>query len=107
MAWDYAELSKLAKENGGPEKLVEALFESGIKAGKNKMYPLIGVALAGGILITVGIQKISQKQAISKEAADEVKREIIQGIKDYDASKIERSDANESNNRNSPDKESE
>ena len=29
MAWDYAELSKMAKANGGPEKLVDLLINSG------------------------------------------------------------------------------
>jgi hypothetical protein len=29
MAWDYAELSKMAKANGGPEKLMDILINSG------------------------------------------------------------------------------
>lgn len=39
MAWDYAELSKMAKANGGPEKLMDVLINS----GKRKMFPWLGV----------------------------------------------------------------
>lgn len=85
MSWDYAELSAEAKKNGGPEKLVEKLINS----GKAEMVPWIGVAAVGGIAIGIGIQKLkdyfSAKKAESKEAVEEAKREIIQGIKAYDA----------------------
>jgi len=40
MSWSYAELSKLAKENGGPEKLVDLLVNS----GKKKTLLVLGVA---------------------------------------------------------------
>lgn len=85
MSWNYAELSKLAKENGGPEKLVETLVES----GKKSIYPWVGVAFAGGVVLTIGIQKVVQyfkyKHEISSQAVDLAKQELIQGIKDYDA----------------------
>lgn len=85
MAWNYAELSKLAKANGGPEKLVEIL----IKSGEKKVLPWVGVALAGGATLTIGVQKIvkyfSQKKAISAAEVELAKKELIQGIKDYDA----------------------
>lgn len=32
--WDYAKLSHLAKEAGGPEKFAEAIYQQGIEAGK-------------------------------------------------------------------------
>ena len=85
MSWNYAELSAEAKKNGGPEKLVEKLINS----GKAEMVPWIGVAAVSGIAIGIGIQKLidyfSAKKAESKEAIEEAKREIIQGIKAYDA----------------------
>lgn len=85
MSWNYAELSKLAKENGGPEKLVDILVDS----GKKSVYPWLGVAFAGGIALTIGIQKVIQhfkkQHAVSPKAVEEAKRELIQGIKDYDA----------------------
>jgi hypothetical protein len=85
MAWNYAELSKMAKNNGGPEKLVEIL----VKSGKKKVLPWVGVAFAGGVFLTVGVQKIinyfSQKKGISATDVESAKKELIQGIKDYDA----------------------
>ena len=88
MSWNYAEFSAEAKKCGGPEKYVEKLINS----GKMDMVPWIGVGVVGvvgGIAIGIGIQKLidyfSAKMAESKEAVEEAKREIIQGIKAYDA----------------------
>lgn len=85
MAWDYAELSKMAKESGGPEKLVECL----IRSGKKGAFPWVGAAFAGGIALTVGAQKaikyFSEKSKISAAEVASAKQELIQGIKDYDA----------------------
>ena len=53
MAWDYAELSKLAKANGGPEKLVDSLINS----GKTKMFTWIGAAALGGVVATVVVPR--------------------------------------------------
>lgn len=107
MSWDYAELSKLAKENGGPEALVEKLVQSGIdqgiSEGKNSMVPVIGIALALGVGITVGIQKIIEhfsKQKYSLEEIEKAKEEIIQGIKAYDEmnpNEVTKSEAIENN----------
>lgn len=84
MSWNYAELSKAAKENGGQEKLVEILIDS----GKKSMVPWLGVALAGGVGLTMGIQKIVQylkeKSLQSKSAVEAAKAELIKGINDYD-----------------------
>lgn len=85
MAWDYAELSKLAKANGGPEKPVEMLVNS----GKKGIMPWVGVAFVGGVTLTFGVQKIvkqfAKKSTQSKEAVEGAKNTLIQGIKDYDA----------------------
>jgi hypothetical protein len=87
MAWNYAELSKMAKDSGGPEKLVELL----VKSGEKKMLPWVGAAFAGGITLTVGVQKtmdyLVQKKAISTAEVESAKKELIQGIKKYDATK--------------------
>ncbi len=87
MGWSYAELSKLAKVNGGPEKLVDLL----VKSGEKKMHPWLGVAFAGGIVATLGVQELieyfSNKKAISSAEVESAKKVIIQGIKDHDASK--------------------
>ena len=85
MGWSYAELSKLAKINGGPEKLVDLL----IKSGEKKMHPWLGVAFAGGVVATVGVQELieyfSKKKVISSAEVELAKKEIIQGIKDHDS----------------------
>lgn len=89
MTWDYAELSKLAKENGGPEKLIEQLIESGVETGTKKTLPWVGVALAGGVALTLGVQKLVEhfksKKSLSEEEIQLAKEELIQGIKEYDA----------------------
>ena len=85
MSWNYAELSKLAKKAGGPEKLVNILIDS----GKNKMKPWMIVAALGGSAFTLIVQKIIKyfrnKKKISDAEVEAAKKELIQGIKDYDA----------------------
>ena len=88
--WDYANLSKLAKANGGPEELVDKLINS----GKLQMLPWIGVAFGCGIVATKLVQhfkKLKDKSAAELEAA---KQEVIQGIKDYDAAQVEETENN-------------
>lgn len=89
MAWNYAELSKRAKANGGPEKLVDLLIDS----GKRKMFPWLGAAVAIGAATTVVVQKaykyLSDKKAESDTEIKLAKQELIQGIKDYDATHAE------------------
>lgn len=85
MAWDYAELSKMAKANGGPEKLVDVLIDS----GKRKMFPWLGAAVAVGVATTIVVQEaykyLSKKKSESDAELELAKQELIQGIKDYDA----------------------
>lgn len=94
--WNYAELSKLASECGGPEKLVEVLVNS----GKKQMMPWVGVAIAGGALLTVGVQKVINYFAdkkISDEEVELAKQELIQGIKEYDAQTVSCEEGDEEN----------
>ncbi len=103
--WNYAELSKLAKSNGGPEKLVDLLVNS----GKKSMVPYIGLAAIFGSILTVGSQKVikyfNTKKLQSDTELSAAKQEIIQGIRDYDSqhldSNCETSDADEANEQNS------
>ena len=84
MAWDYAELSKAAKEAGGPEKLMDLLIEAGKDSGHKEMLPIVGIALGIGALGYAGISK-----KISPEAVEAAKAELIKGIEEYDAAHAE------------------
>ncbi len=56
MAWGYAELSKMAKANGGPEKLVDLLINSG---KRNKDYDATHTEVYSDIL---NIRKITDNK---------------------------------------------
>lgn len=94
MLWDYAELSKLAKANGGPEKLVNILIAS----GKRKMFPWLGAALCVGAVTTISFQNaykhLSKKKAESEAALEIAKKKLVQGIKDYDATLADEAHSN-------------
>lgn len=85
MQWDYAELSKAAKEVGGPQKLVDFIFESGKNEGRKEMIPVIIVTA----LAAYGIPKLIahfKKNKASPEEVEVAKAELIKGIEEYDAS---------------------
>ena len=91
MSWNYAELSKAAKAAGGPEKLVD-MIEQGAKdvgriEGQTSMLPWLGVVAFGASALTTAIIEIAShikaKKAISQQAVDQAKTELIQGIKNY------------------------
>lgn len=88
MSWDYAELSKVAKNVGGPEKLMDILVEHGKGIGHKEMLPIVGIALGIGVLGCAGIQKVVKyfkgKAEIPQDAVQCAKEELIQGIKDYE-----------------------
>lgn len=55
------------------------------------MHPWLGVAFAGGVVATIGVQGLieyfSRQKDISSPEVELAKKEIIQGIKAYDAAK--------------------
>ena len=89
MAWDYAELSKVAKENGGPEEMLSLVRESGIDIGHKEMLPVVGIGIGIGALGYAGISRLvnlfKNKEEISPEAIETAKKELINGIEEYDA----------------------
>lgn len=93
MTWNYAELSKEVKEAGGPEKFLGTIestaYAEGKSDGKIEMTPWIGFAAILGSGITYGIMRLvdylKTEKAKSQDALDRAKGELIQGIKDYDA----------------------
>ena len=80
--WNYANLSKLAKANGGPNELVDKLVNS----GKVQMIPWIGVAFGCGSIATIIlVQYLKELKTKSAPGIEAAKQEVFQGIKDYDA----------------------
>ncbi len=97
MKWDYAELSKMASQNGGPEKLVETLIESGKasgraegkKTGRLQMLPLIILAGAAAWGYSKYKELKKRKNAKDEQRVEEAKCELINGINEYDANHID------------------
>ncbi len=91
--WDYAELSKAAKAAGGPEKYVELLERASKEAGRLEMLPWVGVAAVGASLLTAATIKVLDYFKSKKESTQNeillAKEEIINGIKEYDATHAE------------------
>lgn len=87
--WDYAELSKVAKAAGGPEKYVDMLEKVSKDAEKIEMAPWIGVAAIGASLLTAATIKVvdyfKSKKKNNEAEIEKAKEEIIKGIKEYDA----------------------
>lgn len=72
--WVSAALSRLAKEHGGPEKLIADIYENGyldgyrdaIKGKKIKQYGIIGVGLTG-VAALCGVTYHFYKQSKNKQ----------------------------------------
>lgn len=86
--WDYANLSKLAKENGGPEELVNKLVNS----GKLQMLPWVFVSFGCGVAAAKLVQYFKKIKAKSAAELEDAKQEVIRGIKEYDATHVDESE---------------
>ena len=86
MKWDYAELSKLAKENGGPEMFLDTLTTGNQAIGRSQMLPWVVVAfIVGGaahFLIGKAVNYFSKPTKAEMETA---RRNLIKEINDYDS----------------------
>lgn len=83
--WNYANLSKMAKTVGGPERLVEIIYDSGVKAGRYKVLLFLPFAFLAGLSIGGIVEHFRNKHIASDAELEAAKQELIQGIKDYDA----------------------
>ena len=79
--WNYAWLSRLAKQHGGPEQLIDNL----VKSGRVQMIPLVVGAFIAGSSVPKLLKYLKTKYDESIYAGELAKQEIIQGIKNYDA----------------------
>lgn len=89
--WNYAILSHMAKANGGPEVLVEKLINSGVVKGRKSMLPILAGASAMSFLVGAIIRPYGDKlmhklfkNEYSPEEIEDAKKELIEGIKEYD-----------------------
>lgn len=91
--WNYAELSKAAKEVGGPEKYIEFLEEVNRQKGRSEMVPWMGVAALGASLLTIGTVKIvniiKSRKVTKENEIEAVKLELTEKINEYASKHIE------------------
>ena len=83
MSWDYAEMSKAAKEMGGPEKYADSLVQS----GRQEMIPCLILMVAGTFLVTkfgAKIKNFFKSKWVSKSEATVARKAIVEGINKYD-----------------------
>lgn len=84
MTWDCAELSKILKKDCGSKKLAQGFIDS----GKLKMLPWIAGAFVGGVVVTIGVQKLakyfSENEVIIVEELEPDKEEAVEDIKEED-----------------------
>ncbi|MDO4648751.1 MAG: hypothetical protein Q4B26_08880 [Eubacteriales bacterium] len=87
-AWDYSELSKLAKEAGGPEQLLSTIEENARADGRSEMLPVILIVGAGCTAIGYGINKaknyFANKRQMRKHKIENAKEELIKGMTEVD-----------------------
>ena len=79
--WNYSDLSKLAKMNGGPEMLISKIkagsFQKGLVTGRKESIPwiIISALIAGGVLayeegpkLMKAVKNKFDKKAVEEEA---------------------------------------
>lgn len=91
MSWDYADLSHMAKEAGGPDLLLSALEKNARGQGRIEGVG-IGAIVAGSLF--AGAALIYGQYAKKKTLANEAKAELVNGIHTYEMT-AERTDAEE------------
>lgn len=92
MSWDYADLSHMAKEAGGPDLLLSTLESAARSQGRIEGAG-VGALVAGAVL--TGGALIYNQYAKRKKLAAEAKAALVTGINEFDASHPEATTANE------------
>ena len=81
MSWDYADLSHMAKEAGGPDLLLSALEKNARGQGRIEGAG-IGALVAGSLF--AGAALIYGQYGKKKALANEAKAELVNGIYAYE-----------------------
>lgn len=80
--WNYALLSKMAKEAGGPEKYAAMIEVAGRNAGRMEMVPLVIAAVVGSSLLTTAtIKTIENYKSKNQMKLDTAKKKFIEATK--------------------------
>lgn len=82
MSWDYAELSRMAKEAGGPDLLLNTLETNAREQGRIEGAG-IGAIVAGSLFAGAALiyRQYNKKRALANEA----KLELEKGIESFEA----------------------
>ena len=95
MSWDYAEMSKQAKEYGGPEQYADHLYntgkESGLDEGRSQGV-LIGTTGTFGFMVIIKLFTWIKEKRREKKAA-EYKKSLVLAMQNSESS-------NNDNNKN-------
>ena len=81
MSWDYADLSHMAKEAGGPDLLLSTLEKNARGQGRIEGAG-IGALVAGSLF--AGAALIYGQYSKKKALANEAKAELVNGIHAYE-----------------------
>ena len=103
--WNYAKLSALAKQNGGPEALLDKIiaaskqkgyrvgFVKGMDAGHSKgvsdtlcvVFIIVGASLVAYFSYKLYVRKvIKHLKEMSSDEIEETKKKLVEGIENYD-----------------------
>ena len=91
MSWDYAQMSKAAKQSGGPEKWIGTIKAARRSQGHRDMFPIVALAMGvgtaiGGIAVMLGGRLAGRQQALEAESA-KAEKIVIAHIESEDAAR--------------------
>ena len=88
MSWDYSELSKQAKQAGGPQALTDKIEEGGRQKGRDEMKPVVIIAsfisLISGAVAPKVYHYFKNKKTMAQIESEKAKEELVQRLEEYD-----------------------
>ena len=87
--WDYAELSRMAKEAGGPAAFIKMIKDAAKEAGVHLGRIQGSIFTIGLLALLAGIYKLlkiffGKKETIPEQEVKEAEKNLINGINEYD-----------------------